>query len=508
MSPIDLAIFISRVEAVCAEMGAILRRAALSPNIKDRLDFSCALFDQSGELFSQAAHIPVHLGSMAFAMSGIVRDVEWQEGDMLVVNDPFLGGTHLPDVTMIAPMFIGSELAGFVANRAHHANIGAESPGSMPLSSNIEDEGLIIPPTLFIRGGQIVSDVFGSLTAGLETETGGDVAAQVSANQAGLQRLKELVKQVGLDRFHDGIAATNAYGERLGRAALNDIPAGVYEFQDVMDDDGFGATDIPLQISIHVGEQVTVDFEGTSPQVKGNINCPLSVAAAAVYYVFRCLMPDSTPNCAGTYRLIEVFAPEGCLVNAQRPAATAAGNVETSMRIVDLVLGALSQALPERIPAASQGTMNNLAMGHHSPSARWDYYETMGGGIGASPDCDGISASQSHMTNTLNTPIESLERHYPLRVIEYGIRKHSGGAGQYIGGDGIVREFEFLGEAEVTILSERRSGEPWGLNGGKAGKSGFQTLDGALLPGKVNVTVSKGQRLRLESPGGGGFGIG
>lgn len=507
MSPIDLAIFISRVTAVCDEMGALLRRAALSPNIKDRLDFSCALFDSDGELFAQAAHIPVHLGSMAFAMKSIVKDVAWQPGDMLVVNDPFLGGTHLPDVTMVAPLFVDDELIAFVANRAHHANIGAESPGSMPLSSSIDDEGLLIPPTLFIRAGEIVEEVFAPLQDGPGSETSGDVAAQISANQAGQARLKTVVSALGVARFKEAVIATNDYGERLARSALSQIPAGVYDFVDYLDDDGFGNEEIKIAVQITVGEDIKVDFTGTSPQVTGNVNSPLSVAAAAVFYVFRCLMNDATPNCAGTYRGIKITAPGGCLVNATRPAATAAGNVETSMRVVDAVLGALAEAIPEQIPAASQGTMNNLAMGNHSSAHPWDYYETMAGGVGAGRHSDGISGVQSHMTNTLNTPIESLERHYPLRVLHYGLREGSGGHGARRGGDGLVREFEFLDDAEVTILSERRQRGPWGLQGGADGTAGEQRLDGEKLPVKTSFKVSPGQKLRLESPGGGGYGI-
>lgn len=507
MSPIDLAIFISRVTAVCDEMGALLQRAALSPNIKDRLDFSCALFDAKGELFAQAAHIPVHLGSMAFAMANIVEDVEWQEGDMLVVNDPFLGGTHLPDVTMVAPLFVAGELVAFVTNRAHHANIGAESPGSMPLSNSIEDEGLLIPPTLFIRGGQLVTDVFAPIYGAAAGDTAGDVAAQISANQAGLSRLEQIVGAMGVAGFAGAVALTNDYGERLANAALSQLPRGTYRFEDVLDGDGFDATDIKIAVTISISDNIEVDFSGTSAQVSGNVNCPLSVAAAAVFYVFRCLMDDSTPNCAGAYRRIKISAPEGCLVNAQRPAATAAGNVETSMRIVDVVLGAMAKTGLPQIPAASQGSMNNLAMGNHDGPQVWDYYETMGGGVGASVDSNGVSASQSHMTNTLNTPIESLEQHYPLRVLQYGIRRQSGGAGHRQGGDGIIREFEFLSDAEVTILSERRHHAPWGLAGGSPGKPGVQTLDNTPLPAKVNLKVKTGQKLRLESPGGGGYGI-
>jgi len=506
MSPIELAIFISRTEAICAEMGALLQRAAFSPNIKDRLDFSCALFDSSGGLFAQAAHIPVHLGSMAFAMASIVDGVEWQEGDMLVVNDPFLGGTHLPDVTMIAPLFVRDELVAFVANRAHHANIGAKAPGSMPLSKSIEDEGMIIPPTIFMRRGEILQSEFQLFTQLPGADTSGDFAAQISANQAGLQRLGSIVGQMGADQFSSAVASVNAYGARLAAASLKEIPVGEYQFSDLMDDNGFGLSDIEIAVSIRVGAVIEVDFTGTSRQVEGNINCPLSVAAAAVFYVFRCLMPPTTPNCAGTFGQIRVIAPKGCLVNAVRPAATAAGNVETSMRIVDVVLGALAGPLPDRIPAASQGTMNNIAMGNHDSNAPWDYYETMGGGMGASRQAHGISAVQSHMTNTLNTPIESLESHYPLRITEYSIRQGSGGQGEFCGGSGIVREVLFLAPAELTMLTERRSRGPWGLEGGETGLPGNQYLDGASLPAKFTTRIKPGQKLRVETPGGGGFG--
>jgi N-methylhydantoinase B len=507
MSPIELAIFISRAEAICAEMGALLQRAAFSPNIKDRLDFSCALFDLDGGLFAQAAHIPVHLGSMAFAMANIVNSIEWQEGDMLVVNDPFLGGTHLPDVTMIAPLYVAGELAAFVANRAHHANIGAITPGSMPLSRTLDEEGLIIPPTIFMRDFRIVPEVFAQLTDMPGADSSGDFAAQISANLAGLKRLGRMVRTMGLASFNKTISAMNAYGARLAAAALTEIPAGEYHFTDLMDDNGFGLSDIAISVTIRVGSSIEVDFSGTSEQVEGNINCPLSVAAAAVFYVFRCLMPDTTPNCAGTFSHIKLTAPSGCLVNAERPAATAAGNVETSMRIVDVVLGALAFALPDRIPAASQGTMNNIAMGNHSAPVSWDYYETVGGGMGASKMSNGLSAVQSHMTNTLNTPIESLESHYPLRITEYSIRSGSGGVGQQQGGDGLVREFLFLEPTEVTLLTERRRRGPWGLAGGEAGRAGTQTLDGELLPAKTNFIVAAGQTLRIETPGGGGFGL-
>jgi N-methylhydantoinase B len=507
MSPIELAILVSRVESICQEMGAVLRQTAFSPNIKDRLDFSCALFDSDGELFAQAAHIPVHLGSMAYAMKDIVDGIEWNPGDILAVNDPFLGGTHLPDVTLVSPFYAENQRLGFVANRAHHANIGASSPGSMPISSSIFDEGLIIPPTFLVKAGVIVKSEMERLGGLKGADVSGDFAAQMSANKIGVERLSNLVLKTGVDQFLQGIDEINAYGEKLAKSALKSLPKGRFEFSDLMDDDGFGTENVELKVSVEIKDDgILVDFAGTSAQVKGNINCPLSVAAAGVFYCFRCLLPETTPACAGVFKIIKILAPVGSLVNASRPAATAAGNVETSMRIVDVVLGALHQAIPDKIPAASQGTMNNVAMGNHDTEAPWDYYETIGGGTGASASSDGASGVQSHMTNTLNTPIESLEMHYPLRVCQYSIRRGSGGAGRYSGGEGLVREFEFLGPAEVTLIAERRRIAPWGLNGGEPGEVGLNTLDGERLPGKCSIQARIGQILKVETPGGGGFG--
>ena len=509
MSPIELTIFISRVESICQEMGAVLRQAAFSPNIKDRLDFSCALFNASGELFAQAAHIPVHLGSMAYAMRDIVTGVEWRAGDILALNDPFLGGTHLPDVTLVSPFFVGGKLLGFVANRAHHANIGASSPGSMPISTRLEEEGLVIPPTLLVQAGTLVASEIEKLGGLQGADVTGDFAAQMSANRVGVERLSDLVKKMGSAKFVDGVDEINAYGERLARAVLATIPKGRYAYSDLMDDDGCGTENIVIKVAVVVEDSgITVDFEGTSRQVQGNINCPLSVAAAAVFYCFRCLLPENTPACAGVFSFISLRVPLGSLVNATRPAATAAGNVETSMRIVDAVLGALSSAIPDIIPAASQGTMNNVAMGNHDRVPPWDYYETIAGGSGASMESPGASAVQTHMTNTLNTPIESLEMHYPLRIRSYALRRGSGGKGRCDGGDGLVREFEFLEPAEVTLITERRTTVPWPLDHAAPGESGLNSLDGEPLPGKCQLKVTPGQVLKVETPGGGGFGRG
>ena len=521
MNPIELGLFSSRVESICDEMGAALRRAAFSPNIKDRLDFSCAVFDAAGELTAQAAHIPVHLGSMAYAMTSIVSRIAWQPGDMVVVNDPYMGGTHLPDVTVIAPVFVGEELVAFVANRAHHANIGATAPGSMPVSRSLHEEGVVISPTHLLRQGRWESPVLeqlAGLPAGRLSAQGGqalaspalgDFSAQVSANRVGVARLQDLIEQYGPARYRKMVDALNDYACRLATASLGAIPIGEYCFTDYLDDDGAGTERIPIVAKVTVDAAgIVVDFAGTAPQVAGNVNCPLSVAAAAVFYVFRCLMPDQIPACAGAFKPIQLQAPAGCLLNARYPAAVAAGNVETSTRVVDVLLGALAQAMPDRIPAASHGSMNNLAMGAlHADGSRWDYYETIGGGMGASQKGPGLSGVQTHMTNTLNTPVESLESHYPLRVKRYGLRRGSGGEGTHAGGDGIVREIEFLQPATVSLLTERRSLQPWGLQGGSAGAVGRNCLNGHDLPGKVTFSVQAHDVLTLETPGGGGWGI-
>lgn len=507
--PIELSVFASRIEAVCGEMGAVLKRAAFSPNIRDRLDFSCAVFDASGRLSAQAAHIPVHLGSMAYAMAGIVSSLDWTPGDMVVLNDPFLGGTHLPDVTLIAPFFVDGKPVAFAANRAHHADIGAESPGSMPLSTRLEEEGQVIPPSYLLRGGEPDEVLFDELMAPMRNPhiARGDFSAQIAANRVALSRLEALIERRGADVFLERLAAYNEYARRLAASALRRIPDGEYRFTDVMDDDGQGHDDLAIACRIEARDgRIHVDFDGSAGQTEGNVNCPISVTAAGVLYAFRCLMPDDVPGCAGAFHDIDLSVPGGSLLNARRPAAVAAGNVETSMRVVDAVLGALAPALPGEIPAASHGGMNNLALGRHEGDAPWDYYETMGGGLGGGPARPGADAVQAHMTNTRNTPIEVLEGHYPMRVTRYALRRGSGGAGRHPGGDGLEREIEFLQPAHYTLLTERRRHAPWGLNGGEDGQPGENRLNGHSLPPKCTGKVNPGDRLYVASPGGGGWG--
>lgn len=509
MSLIQLGVFSSRLDAICDEMGAVLRNAAFSPNIRDRLDFSCALFDAKGNLCAQAAHIPVHLGSMAYAMADLVGALEWQDGDQVVLNDPFMGGTHLPDVTLVAPLFAEGSLQAFVVNRAHHADIGASSPGSMPLSSSLHQEGLVIEPVHLFRQGARVDAVWHQLMAALANpdQSQGDFAAQLSANLAGLKRLRELLAKMSTPVFQQRLQDLNQYAARLAEASLSNIPDGTYEFSDELDDDGQSNRRLPIAVSLQVASgRISLDFSASASQVAGNVNCPISVVAAAVYYVFRCLMPSYTPACAGAFQNISIQVPEGSLLNARYPAAVAAGNVETSSRVVDVVMGALAKAIPERLAAASQGSMNNLAMGSAQPGQRWNYYETIGGGMGASQAADGLSGVQTHMTNTLNTPVEVLESRYPLRIERYQIRRGSGGAGYHPGGDGLRRDFRFLAEAEATLLTERRASAPWGLAGGADGLPGYNQLNGASLPAKCHLQLKPGDLLSVQTPGGGGWG--
>ncbi len=515
MNAIELSLFSSRITAVCGEMGAVLQGAAFSPNIRDRLDYSCAVFDLAGELCAQAAHIPVHLGSMAYAMRDIVANLDWHEGDMVIVNNPYLGGTHLPDVTVIAPVFYQQQLVAFVANRAHHADIGADTPGSMPISKSLEEEGIIISPTFIQRAGNIQQNIFQQIISATHNTavTRGDFAAQMSANNAGVARLLELIASISSQqqiRFETALNELNRYAQRLAESALLQIPDGEYRFSDVMDSDGMGTSDIVIKVAITVSQgKVAVDFSGTAKQVIGNINCPLSVAAAGVFYVFRCLMPQNTPACSGSFRNITLTAPKGCLLNAVFPAAVAAGNVETSTRVVDVVMGALAQAIPDKIPAASQGSMNNIAMGNrasNSTQVSWDYYETIGGGMGAGPALHGLSGVQTHMTNTRNTPIEVLESLYPLRITQYALRLGSGGAGAQRGGDGLIREYQFLADSNITLLTERRQHQPWGIQGGTNAKVGKNLLNNQIISAKINREVIKGDTLTIKTPGGGGYG--
>ena len=519
MDALALSLFNSRLAAVCDEAGARLQNAAFSPNIRERLDYSCAVFDETGRLAAQAAHIPVHLGSMAFALRDIVNQFEWNDGDMLIFNAPWLGGTHLPDITVVAPIFVQGQLIGFIANRAHHADIGAKTPGSMPLSGSLEEEGILIEPQWLVRDHKIDWDLinrFVSHSCNPNSERG-DYAAQISSCRLGCKHLAELVEPIGIDGWRNAVEETNAYAARLANQYFSDIPEGVWSFSDVMDGDGLGASDCLIKVSLTVSKddagqvKILADFAGSAAPVNGNINCPLAVTVSAVYYVFRCLLPEYTPSCDGTFASITINAPDS-FVNAPAGVAVAGGNVETSSRIVDCVIGALATASPQFQIAASQGTMNNLAMGataeqiKGTPFKPWSYYETMGGGMGASEHNHGLSAIQSHMTNTRNTSAEEIELHYPLRLRAHAVRKDSGGDGKHLGGSGLIRRYEFLSPTTVTLLTERRKYAPWGVNGGKDGATGQNELNGKTLSGKERLDVDNGDTLTVSTPGGGGWG--
>ena len=500
--------FSNQIQAICAEMGAQLQHAAFSTNIRDRLDFSCAIFDAQGKLCAQAAHIPVHLGSMAYAMQSIVKNRSFSRHKMIIINDPFSGGTHLPDVTVIAPLFFNHQCLGFVCNRAHHADIGASTPGSMPVSSSIHQEGVIIKATEVIFDDLKKDANYQAILKQLKNSAAshGDFQAQIGANITGIKRLQAWLQKQSAKHYISYIKQLNDYGKRIALQSINTIPNGVYTFTDYMDDDGQEQKNIKILLLLSKSNNhVNLDFTGSFPQVKGNINCPFSVTAAAVYYVFRCLMPSYTPACQGIFDAINIQIPNNCFLNAKYPSATAAGNVETSTRIVDVVLGALAQAIPNKIPAAAYGSMNNLAMGS-SKAPFWDYYETIGGGSGAHSKGQGVDAKQAHLTNTLNTPIEVMELNYPVRINKYAIRTNSGGIGKFSGGNGIEKEIEFLQDAHLSLLTERRSYAPWGLNEGKNAKTSINTLNGKTINGKVSLAVVKGDTLSIKTSGGGGWG--
>jgi len=516
VNPILLEVFKNRFSSISEEMGVTLTRTSFSPNIKERRDLSCAVFDQEGNMIAQAAHIPVHLGSMPMSVKAAIENASWLKGDMVILNDPFKGGTHLPDITLVAPVYVGEgHPSFFVANRAHHADVGGMTSGSMPISTSIFQEGIIIPPLKLVEKGSIDQKIMALLLNNVRTpvEREGDFAAQIMANITGVRRAEELVEKYGLEvvRFYAG--SLMDYAERITRKTIAEIPDGSYEFEDFMDDDGLSDEKISIRVILTIhGDEATLDFRASDPQVRGSINAVYAITLSAVLYVFRSLVPEDIPTNTGCLRPLNVLTRKGSVLDAHFPAAVAGGNVEMSQRIVDVVLGALSRAIPEKIPAASQGTMNNVTIG--GVDSRKDrpfaYYETIGGGMGATSGSDGESAVHCHMTNTLNTPIEALEYSYPFLVTEYSIRRGTGGLGRHRGGDGIVREIELLSEADVTVLSERRKIPPYGLFGGTPGKVGknLLTRKGSFVEqgGKFSATLEKGDRLRVETPGGGGYG--
>jgi N-methylhydantoinase B len=520
---VELAIFQSSMHSIAEEMGAALRRTAISPNIKERRDYSCALFDAEQRVIAMGDHMPVHLGAMPMSVYAAVAALGMEEGDVAILNDPFAGGTHLPDITLVLPVFAGEAGSGarpsfYAAARAHHADVGGMYAGSMGPAQEIYQEGIRIPPVLLMRRGQMDRGVLSILLANVRTpeEREGDLAAQIGACRVGERRILEVVAKYGLEKVHALAAELIAYSERLMRAELRLLPAGTFRAEDFLDDDG--VTDKPIRIRVAMtfdpdAGSVVIDFDGSSPQVRGAVNAVYPITWSACFYVLRCLLGEDAPATAGLMHPVAVKAPLGTIVNAVPPAAVAGGNVECSQRITDVLLRALAQAAPHRVPAASYGTMSNLTIGGFDPrtGGQFAYYETIAGGMGARPNADGVDGVHCHMTNSLNTPVEALEYAYPLRVRRYGYRAASGGAGRFRGGNGLVREIELLAPSQVTLLADRRKFAPYGLSGGEDGAKGSALLvkaDGRQveLPGKGSVYAEAGDAIRIETPGGGGWG--
>lgn len=521
IDPVELAIFQCAMHSVAEEMGAALRRTALSPNIKERRDYSCAVFDGQCRVIAMGDHMPVHLGSMPMSVQAAVAAIHFEPGDIAILNDPFAGGTHLPDITMVLPIFLpdGERPAFYVSNRAHHADVGGRFAGSMGPAEEIFQEGIRIPPVRIVRGGKVDREMLDLILLNVRTprEREGDLDAQIGACRVGERRILEMAEKYGEGKQQALIDELLDYSERLVRAELCTMPAGVFSAEDWLDDDGVTDERRKIAVSLQLDPEaasIHADFIGSSPQVAGSVNAVRAITLSACFYVLRCLLKEDAPATEGILRPLTLHTPAGSIVDAHPPAAVAGGNVETSQRIVDVLMRALAKAIPERVPGASAGTMSNLTIGGVDPRTgeAFTYYETAAGGMGARPGMDGISGVQTHMTNSLNTPIEALEYAYPFRVRRYAYRDGSGGSGEFRGGDGLIREVEMLAPVRLTLLADRRKFRPWGLNGGGEGEAGeawVVAADGdreSRLPGKCSRQVKQGDAVRLETPGGGGWG--
>ncbi|HXW91107.1 MAG TPA: hydantoinase B/oxoprolinase family protein [Terriglobales bacterium] len=524
-NPIELEIFKNLFHSVAEEMGAALRRTAFSPNIKERRDYSCAVFDSRGDVVAMGDHMPVHLGSMPMSVRALLDSFPLERGDVAILNDPFRGGTHLPDITLLAPFYCSSKSRRpdfYLGTRAHHADVGGTFPGSMGLCREIYQEGLRIPPMKIMRGGVLASEVLALLLSNVRTprEREGDLGAQIAAGHTGAERLQAICSRYGAARMQRAARELFEYSEEMMSVFLAQVPRGSYTAADFLDNDGIRDQAVKIAVRVEFpdrrkrqrGAHAIVNFTGSAPQVEGSVNAVEAITYSACFYVFRCLLAEDVPATAGLMRPIQVIVPEGTVLHARPPAAVAGGNVETSQRVVDVLLRALAKAIPERIPAAASGTMHNLTIGGIDPRTHepFAYYETIAGGMGARPTKAGVSGVHTHMTNSLNTPAEALEYAYPLRVRRYSLRVGSGGRGRHRGGDGIIREIEVRTDAEVTLLAERHLRGPYGLWGGQDGRPGKAVLvraDGSqeTLPGKFHLRLRKGERIRVETPGGGGW---
>ena len=508
LDPVTLSVLASALSGVAEEMGAVLIRGAYSSNIKERRDCSTALFDARGRMVAQAEHIPVHLGAMPEAVAAVMERSP-EPGDVFALNDPYSGGTHLPDITLVSPVAYGVEIVGYAVTRAHHSDVGGMSPGSMPSASReIYQEGLIIPPVRLVRGGEYVEEVLALILANVRTPAlrRGDLRAQIAANRLAETRTSELIERRGEETILAAFEEVISYTERRTREAIRALPDGEYTAEDVLEGDGTTDEDIQIKATVTIkDDSMTMDFTGTSEAVAGNVNCPLPVTRSACYFALRVLLPKDVPANAGTYAPLEILAPEGSLVNAKSPSAVVAGNVETSNRIADVTLAALAGFAPEDIPALGQGTMNNLIIGGRRGGG-WTYYETMGGGQGASSGGPGPSGVHVGMSNTLNTPVEAFELEYPMRVERYELLYDSGGDGKYRGGDGLVRSVKVLEPATLSLLADRRRHPPQGARGGENGNTGKNLLNGEQLPPKTSRELAEGDVVTIHTPGGGGYG--
>ncbi|MFQ6076221.1 MAG: hydantoinase B/oxoprolinase family protein [Candidatus Bathyarchaeia archaeon] len=520
VDPITVEIVKGALIYASEEMGISLRNAAYSPNIRERMDHSCAIFDHERRMIAQAEHIPVHLGSMAWAVREGLRLFrgELDDGDMVILNDPYISGTHLPDITLISPVFHKDEVVGYVANKAHHSDVGGKAPGSMAGdATEIYQEGIVIPPVKFVEGGEVIHDVARIIMSNVRTPDVrmGDLRAQMAGNIMGRRRILEMVERYGLATFRKACEEVLNYSERMMRREISKIPEGRYEAEDYLENTGVSDQPVKLRVAVTVeDDHIKIDYTGTDPQAEGPVNAVWGVTLSGVYYTLRCVTDPSIPMNDGCHRPVKVYAPQGTVLNPTPPAPVAGGNVETSQRNVDVLLKAFARAIPHKVCAACQGTMNNVSMGGLDPRTgrQWSFYETIAGGMGGRPTMDGIDGIHTHMTNTMNTPIEVAEKEFPMLFLKYGLRRDSGGAGRWRGGNGVERSWMLLSpSATLSILAERTRIPPWGLYGGKSGAFGEYSIrrrDGTVvrLRSKCTVKMNKGDVLIVKTPGGGGYG--